>query len=58
MYQTLRNASEQGNVDGLYSSIARDPNVLDKINEISFVGTPLQVAATAGQTEFAMEMMM
>ena len=58
MDQTLRNASEQGNVDGLYLSIARDPNVLEKMDEIPFVDTPLHVAAAAGQTEFAMEMMM
>ncbi|XP_059441797.1 ankyrin repeat-containing protein BDA1-like [Corylus avellana] len=56
--QTLRDASEQGNVDGLYSSIARDPIVLDKIDEIPFVDTPLHMAAAAGLTEFAMEMMM
>ncbi|XP_059441801.1 ankyrin repeat-containing protein BDA1-like [Corylus avellana] len=58
MDQTLRDASEQGNLDGLYSSIARDPKVLDKIDEIPFVDTPLHVAAAAGQTQFAMEMMM
>ncbi|XP_059441798.1 ankyrin repeat-containing protein BDA1-like [Corylus avellana] len=58
MDQNLRDASEQGNVDGLYSSIARDPKVLDKIDEIPFVDTPLHVAAAAGQTEFAMEMTM
>ncbi|XP_059451062.1 ankyrin repeat-containing protein BDA1-like [Corylus avellana] len=58
MDQTLRDASEQGNVDGLYSSIARDPKVLDNIDEIPFVDTPLHVAAAAGQTQFAMEMMM
>ncbi|XP_059451059.1 ankyrin repeat-containing protein BDA1-like [Corylus avellana] len=58
MDQNLRDASEQGNVDGLYSSIARDPKVLDKIDEIPFVDTPLHVAAAAGQTQLAMEMMM
>ncbi|XP_059441802.1 ankyrin repeat-containing protein BDA1-like [Corylus avellana] len=58
MDPTLRDASEQGNLDGLYSSIARDPKVLDKIDEIPFVDTPLHVAAAAGQTQFAMEMMM
>ncbi|KAC0356738.1 hypothetical protein FH972_027097 [Carpinus fangiana] len=58
MDQNLRDAAEQGNIDALYSLIAMDPKVLDKMDEIPFVETPLHVAAAAGQTEFAMEMMM
>jgi hypothetical protein len=58
MDQNLRDAAEQGNIDALYLLIAMDPKVLDKMDEIPFVETPLHVAAAAGQTEFAMEMMM
>jgi ankyrin repeat protein len=54
----LKDAAEQGNIDALYSLIAMDPKVLDNMDEIPFVETPLHVAAAAGQTEFAMEMMM
>ncbi|XP_059451061.1 ankyrin repeat-containing protein BDA1-like [Corylus avellana] len=58
MDQKLRDAAEQGDIDALYSLIEIDTEVLNKIDEISFVQTPLHVAADAGQTEFAMEMMM
>jgi len=58
MDHNLRDAAEEGNIDALYASIARDANVLDKIDEIPFVETPLHIAAAAGQTQFAMEMMM
>ncbi|XP_059441803.1 ankyrin repeat-containing protein BDA1-like [Corylus avellana] len=58
MDQNLRDAAEQGNIDALYSLIEIDPEVLNKMDEIPFVETPLHVAAAAGQTQFAMEMMM
>ncbi|XP_059462018.1 ankyrin repeat-containing protein BDA1-like [Corylus avellana] len=58
MNQNLREAAEQGNIDALYSLIEIDTEVLNKIDEISFVETPLHVSAAAGKTEFAMEMMM
>ncbi|GLT72574.1 hypothetical protein SLA2020_444980 [Shorea laevis] len=58
MDDNLRDASEQGNIDALYSLIAMDARVLDKIDEIPFVETPLHIAAAAGHIEFAMEMMM
>ncbi|KAC3921978.1 hypothetical protein FH972_027207 [Carpinus fangiana] len=58
MDQNLKDAAEQGNIDALYLLIAMEPKVLDKMDEIPFVEMPLHVAAVAGQTEFAMEMMM
>ena len=58
MDQNLRKAAKQGNIDTLYSLIEIDPEVLTKIDEISFVETPLHVATASGQIEFAMEMMM
>jgi hypothetical protein len=58
MDQNLRDAAEQENIDALYSLIEIDSEVLNKIDEISFVHTPLHVAAAVGNTQFAMEMMM
>jgi hypothetical protein len=58
MDHNLRDASEQGDIDALYKLIAIDAKVLDKIDEIPFVETPLHIAAAAGQTQFAMEMIM
>ncbi|XP_059441873.1 ankyrin repeat-containing protein BDA1-like [Corylus avellana] len=57
MDQSLRDAAEQGSIDALYALIRRDANVLEKINEIQFVETPLHIAASAGHTKFAMEIM-
>ncbi|KAE8055481.1 hypothetical protein FH972_012321 [Carpinus fangiana] len=57
MDQCLRDAARHGNIDALYTSIRRDVKVLDKINELPFVETPLHVAAFAGHTRFASEIM-
>jgi ankyrin repeat protein len=57
MDQSLRDAAQQGSIDALYALIQRDPNVLDRIDAIPFVETPLHTAAFAGHTWFAMEIM-
>ncbi|KAE8055479.1 hypothetical protein FH972_012319 [Carpinus fangiana] len=57
MDESLRHAAQKGNVDALYASIQKDAKVLDRIDEIPFVDTPLHVAAYAGHTQFAMEIM-
>ncbi|XP_040987742.1 ankyrin repeat-containing protein BDA1-like [Juglans microcarpa x Juglans regia] len=54
----LKCAAEEGNIELLYDSIRKHAKVLDDINEISFVDTPLHVAASAGRTRFAMEIAM
>ncbi|KAG6635873.1 hypothetical protein I3843_11G081400 [Carya illinoinensis] len=54
----LKRAAEEGNIELLYYSIRKHAKVLDDINEISFVDTPLHAAASAGQTRFAMEIAM
>ncbi|KAG7955613.1 hypothetical protein I3843_11G081500 [Carya illinoinensis] len=54
----LKRAAEEGNIELLYYSIQKHAKVLDDINEISFVDTPLHAAASAGQTRFAMEIAM
>ncbi|XP_059441882.1 ankyrin repeat-containing protein BDA1-like [Corylus avellana] len=55
--QSLRDAAQQGNIDALYAFIRSDAKVLDRIDEIPFVETPLHTAASAGQIQFAMEIM-
>ncbi|XP_059441868.1 ankyrin repeat-containing protein BDA1-like [Corylus avellana] len=55
MPSSLRDAAQQGSVDALYALIQRDAKVLDRIDEISFVDTPLHDAAYAGHTRFALE---
>ncbi|XP_010492391.1 PREDICTED: protein ACCELERATED CELL DEATH 6-like [Camelina sativa] len=53
--RSLEAAAKSGNIELLYELIHEDPYVLDKIDDVPFVNTPLHVAAVAGKTEFAME---
>ncbi|KAG5527288.1 hypothetical protein RHGRI_028249 [Rhododendron griersonianum] len=53
----LINAAEARNIDALYESIGSDPYILDKVDTIPFVNTPLHVAASTGQTRLAVEIM-
>jgi ankyrin repeat protein len=57
MDQSLRDAALQGSINALYALIKKDPAVLDSIDQISFVETPLHTAASAGKIQFAMEIM-
>ena len=57
MDQSLRDAAQQGNIDTLYALIQGDVRVLDRIDELPFVETPLHEAASAGHTRFASEIM-
>ncbi|KAH1127395.1 hypothetical protein GLYMA_06G241600v4 [Glycine max] len=53
----LKVAAEGNNIDGLYQEIQQDPRILESIDSIPFVETPLHVAATLGHFEFATEIM-
>ncbi|XP_059441853.1 ankyrin repeat-containing protein BDA1-like [Corylus avellana] len=55
MDQSLRDAAQQGSIDALHSLVRGDPYILETIDKIPFVETPLHIAASAGQTQFAME---
>ncbi|KAK8487685.1 hypothetical protein V6N11_012740 [Hibiscus sabdariffa] len=44
----LREAAETGNTDALYVLIGDDPDILERIDQIPFVQTPLHVAANQG----------
>ncbi|KAL7163398.1 hypothetical protein ACSBR2_039491 [Camellia fascicularis] len=55
--ERLTAAAEAGKIDGLYACIKDDPHILDGIDKIPFVDTPLHIAASAGHAHFALEMM-
>ncbi|XP_022736677.1 ankyrin repeat-containing protein BDA1-like [Durio zibethinus] len=55
MDHRLKKAAENGDVDMLYALLAQDPYLLDRIDQIPIVETPLHVAACFGMTHFALE---
>lgn len=57
MDEVLRRVSQSGNIEVLYALIKDDSDVLRRIDQMDFVDTPLHIAAAAGHTDFAMEMM-
>ncbi|MBA0633788.1 hypothetical protein Godav_026058, partial [Gossypium davidsonii] len=56
MDETMRNAA-QGHINVLYELIQNDQYVLEHIDHVPFLDTPLHVAASSGNIEFMMEMM-
>ncbi|XVE69092.1 hypothetical protein DITRI_Ditri09bG0122500 [Diplodiscus trichospermus] len=57
MDEKLREAARSGEIENLYEIIRDDADVFRRIDQIGFVDTPLHIAAAAGNTDFAMEMM-
>ncbi|CAL5441749.1 unnamed protein product [Camellia sinensis] len=53
----LMEAARAGNINDLYARIKSKPDILDGMNKGLFVETPLHVAASAGQTNFALEIL-
>ncbi|KAK1394932.1 PGG domain-containing protein [Heracleum sosnowskyi] len=53
----INEAAEEGDIEILYHSIGKEPYILENIDEIPFVDTPLHIAAKAGKTSFTIEMM-
>lgn len=53
----LQQAAESGNIDELYGLIDENPYILENIDAVPFVNTPLHVAAASGNLQFAMEML-
>ncbi|XVF23814.1 hypothetical protein REPUB_Repub13aG0071900 [Reevesia pubescens] len=53
----LREAAQTGNIDVLYSLIQEDPYILERIDQVPFIDTPLHIAAVEGHVNFASEMM-
>ncbi|XP_052490537.1 ankyrin repeat-containing protein BDA1 isoform X2 [Gossypium raimondii] len=56
MDPSLREVAGTGDTDALYALIRKDPNMLEHIDQIPFIDTPLHIAANEGQIKFAMEM--
>ncbi|KAK8502130.1 hypothetical protein V6N13_038635 [Hibiscus sabdariffa] len=57
MDERMREAAQTGSIDALYQLIKDDPCILERIDSIPFLDTPLHVAACAGRVDFMMEMM-
>ncbi|KAK7405293.1 hypothetical protein VNO78_06496 [Psophocarpus tetragonolobus] len=53
----LNVAAQEGDINLLYQLIHEDPHVLEHLDSMPFVKTPLHVAASAGKHEFAIEIM-
>jgi ankyrin repeat protein len=55
--EQLKSAAEAGNINLLYSVIQDDSYILERIDSIPFVDTPLHIAASMGHLQFAIEIM-
>ncbi|XP_057463230.1 ankyrin repeat-containing protein BDA1-like [Actinidia eriantha] len=51
----LRDVARAGDINGLYNSIKEVSNILDHIDNTPFVDSPMHIAASAGHTNFAIE---
>ncbi|GFS42289.1 hypothetical protein Acr_00g0079070 [Actinidia rufa] len=51
----LRDAAQAGDINGLYNSIKKVPNILDHIDDTPFIDSPMHIAASAGHANFAIE---
>ncbi|GMI79244.1 hypothetical protein like AT4G10720 [Hibiscus trionum] len=56
MNPRLEPAAETGDIDALHVLIGEDPYILEGIEQIPFVQTPLHIAANEGHISFALEM--
>ena len=53
----LEAVARAGDIDALYSLMKEDASVLERIDEVQFMDTPLHIAASQGQLYFSMEIM-
>ncbi|KAL3530132.1 hypothetical protein ACH5RR_009454 [Cinchona calisaya] len=53
----LAEASQTGNTEAFYALLQQNPYLLDDIDKIPFVDTPLHISASAGFTHFALEIL-
>ncbi|RID57609.1 hypothetical protein BRARA_F00972 [Brassica rapa] len=53
----LQQAAESGSIDELYALIDENPYILENMDAVPFVSTPLHVAAASGNIPFAKEML-
>ncbi|KAJ0048759.1 hypothetical protein Pint_16686 [Pistacia integerrima] len=57
MLQRLQKSAAEGDVDDMFSILAEDPLVLERIDVIPFMTTPLHTAAREGTIHFAKEIL-
>ncbi|KAF4362515.1 hypothetical protein F8388_011342 [Cannabis sativa] len=55
--EELEDAAREGDNDKIYILIRKDPYLLDRIDAISFVDTPMHISASYDNASFTMEMM-
>ena len=55
--ERLNQVARQGNIDDFYILIQEDVKLLEHIDELPFVDTPLHIAASVGNIPFALEML-
>uniref|UniRef100_A0A2N9FU08 PGG domain-containing protein n=1 Tax=Fagus sylvatica TaxID=28930 RepID=A0A2N9FU08_FAGSY len=55
--EKIKHVAQQGNIDDFYNLIQEDAKLLEHIDELPFVDTPLHIAASFGNIPIAMEMM-
>ncbi|XP_044477287.1 ankyrin repeat-containing protein BDA1-like [Mangifera indica] len=55
--RNLQNLAKEGDVEALFSILEEDPNVLERIDQVPFVTTPLHTAAREGKFHFAKEIL-
>lgn len=53
----LNEVAETGDIKKLYQLIGKDPFILERIDKVPFIDTPLHKAAKAGKKLFALEML-
>ncbi|CAN6878794.1 unnamed protein product [Brassica oleracea] len=57
MNPRLQQAAESGSIDQLYALIDENPYILENMDAVPFVTTPLHIAAASGNIPFAKEIM-
>ncbi|KAJ0047629.1 hypothetical protein Pint_15764 [Pistacia integerrima] len=55
MNEKLMNCAEHGDVETLYSILGEDPYVLERLDQIPIVDTPIHRATSSGNTHLALE---
>ncbi|KAL3530145.1 hypothetical protein ACH5RR_009467 [Cinchona calisaya] len=57
MEQSWMTVAQSGNIDALYELFGGNPNLLEEIDKVPFIDTPMHLAASAGHTDFAIEVL-
>ncbi|KAK7835448.1 ankyrin repeat-containing protein bda1 [Quercus suber] len=57
MNEGMKQAAESGDINALHQLIGEDVNLLDHIDHVQCVQTPLHIATSAGHIQFSTEMM-